>query len=171
VICWGFTAIFGKLISLPALPHGLVAHGDRVAALCWCRACGAACARCRAAARAYDGHRRAGRAALADVLGAIKLSNASVGATCIALGTVFVAMIEPWLARTRFSKRDLALGSLVAGRRLVVGGVPRACALGIASASLSALLVAIFGSLNKRWSNTATPLTVTALELGAGAVA
>ena len=58
--------------------------------------------------------------------GAIKLSNASVGATCIALATVFTALIEPWLARTRFSKRELALGiAVLPGVALVVGGVPR----------------------------------------------
>jgi drug/metabolite transporter (DMT)-like permease len=103
--------------------------------------------------------------------GAIKLSNASVGATCIALGTVFVAMIEPWLTRTRFSKRELALGILVLpGVVLVVGGVPQGMRAGIAVGALSALLVAIFGSLNKRLVEHGDPLTVTALELGAGAL-
>jgi drug/metabolite transporter (DMT)-like permease len=103
--------------------------------------------------------------------GAIKLSNASVGATCIALGTVFVAMIEPWLTGTRFSKRELALGVLVLpGVVLVVGGVPHGMRAGIAVGALSALLVAIFGSLNKRLVEHGDPLTVTALELGAGAL-
>jgi drug/metabolite transporter (DMT)-like permease len=101
--------------------------------------------------------------------GAIKLSNASVGATCMALGTVFVAMIEPWLTRTRFSKRELALGVMVLpGVVLVVGGVPAGMRAGIAVGAISALLVALFGSLNKRLVEHGDPLTVTALELGAG---
>ena len=39
---------------------------------------------------------------------------------------------------------------------------------GVAVGALSALLVAVFGSLNKRLVEHADPLTVTALELGAG---
>jgi drug/metabolite transporter (DMT)-like permease len=104
--------------------------------------------------------------------GAIKLSNASVGATCIALATVFTALLEPWLARRRFSKRELALGiAVLPGVALVVGGVPSSMRLGIAVGTLSALLVALFGSLNKRLVEHGDPLTVTALELGAGTLA
>jgi len=54
---------------------------------------------------------------------------------------------------------------------LVVGGVPQGMRVGIAVGTVSALLVAIFGSLNKRLVEHADPLTVTALELGAGALA
>ena len=87
----------------------------------------------------------------------------------MALGTVFVAMIEPWLTRTRFSKRELALGLMVLpGVVLVVGGVPAGMRAGIAVGAVSALLVALFGSLNKRLVEHGDPLTVTALELGAG---
>jgi drug/metabolite transporter (DMT)-like permease len=54
---------------------------------------------------------------------------------------------------------------------LVVGGVPHGMRAGIAVGALSAFLVAIFGSLNKRLVEHGDPLTVTALELGAGALA
>jgi drug/metabolite transporter (DMT)-like permease len=53
---------------------------------------------------------------------------------------------------------------------LVVGGVPHGMRAGIAVGALSAFLVAIFGSLNKRLVEHGDPLTVTALELGAGAI-
>src|SRR5690606_29470144 len=98
--------------------------------------------------------------------GAIKLANASVAATCIALATALTAVVEPWLTRTRFSPRDLALGiAVLPGVALVVGGVPQEMRIGIAVGALSALLVALFGSLNKRLIGRADPLTVTALEL------
>ena len=45
--------------------------------------------------------------------GAIKLANASVAATCIALAPVFTAVIEPWVARRPFRPRELALGVAV----------------------------------------------------------
>ena len=172
VVLWGFTAILGKMISLPALP------------LVWWRLL-IVVAALALVPRVWRGLRAmsprlmlayAGIGALVALhwltfYGAIKLSNASVGATCIALGTVFVAMIEPWLTRTRFSKRELALGVLVLpGVVLVVGGVPQGMRVGIAVGAFSALLVAIFGSLNKRLVEHGDPLTVPALELGAGAL-
>ena len=173
VLLWGFTAILGKLITLPALP------------LVWWRMLIVVVA-LALVPRVWRGLRAMPRRLLLSYsgigvlvalhwltfYGSIKLSNASVGATCIALATVFTALIEPWLARTRFSKRELALGiAVLPGVALVVGGVPDGMRLGIAVGALSALLVAIFGSLNKRLVEHADPLTVTALELGAGTLA
>jgi drug/metabolite transporter (DMT)-like permease len=104
--------------------------------------------------------------------GAIKLANASVGAACIALATPFTALVEPWITRSRFSHRDLILGvAVLPGVALVVGGVPEGMRIGILVGALSALLVAVFGSLNKRLVDHGDPLAITALELGAGALA
>jgi drug/metabolite transporter (DMT)-like permease len=101
--------------------------------------------------------------------GAIKLANASVAATCIALATPFTALVEPWLTRTRFSVRDLALGiAVLPGVMLVVGGVPSDMRKGVVIGAVSALLVALFGTLNKRLAHRGEALTATALELGSG---
>ncbi|MFL6577497.1 MAG: EamA family transporter, partial [Povalibacter sp.] len=51
-----------------------------------------------------------------------------------------------------------------------VGGTPAGMRLGIATGVLSAFLVAIFGSLNKRFIGHSDALTVTGLEMGAGAI-
>lgn len=173
VLLWGFTAIFGKLISLPALP------------LVWWRML-IVVAVLALLPQVWRGLRAmplklmlsyAGIGVLVALhwltfYGSIKLSNASVGATCIALATVFTALVEPWLARTRFSRRELALGiAVLPGVALVVGGVPAGMRLGIAVGAFSALLVAFFSSLNKRLVEHSDPLTVTALELGAGTLA
>ena len=170
VLLWGFTAIFGMLISLPALP------------LVWWRML-LVTAALALVPRVWRGLRSMSpRLVLAYVgigvlvalhwltfYGAIKLSNASVGATCIALGTPMTALLEPWLARRPFSWRDVLLGiAVLPGVALVVGGVPDGMHLGIAVGALSALLVAIFGSLNKRFVEHGDPLTITAIELGAG---
>jgi drug/metabolite transporter (DMT)-like permease len=50
----------------------------------------------------------------------------------------------------------------------VVGGTPGGMRAGIAVGILSALLVAIFGALNKRYVERGEPLVVTGLELAAG---
>ncbi|WP_411028554.1 EamA family transporter, partial [Salmonella sp. s58998] len=56
--------------------------------------------------------------------GAVKLANASVAATCIALAPVFTSIIEPWVAKRPFQLRELAFGlAVLPGVALVVGGV------------------------------------------------
>ncbi|RPE77218.1 DMT family transporter [Vulcaniibacterium tengchongense] len=173
VLLWGFTAILGKLISLPALPLVqwrmlLVAAALALLPRVW-RGLRALPPRL---VLAYAGIGVLVALHWLTFYGAIKLSNASVGATCMALGSVFVALLEPWLARTRLSRRDLALGLLaLPGVVLVVGGVPHGMRAGIAVGALSALLVALFGALNKRLVEHGDPLTVTAIELGAGGLA
>lgn len=51
---------------------------------------------------------------------------------------------------------------------LVVGGVPVGMHLGIVVGVASSFLTALFSVLNKRYVDRADPLTVTAIELGAG---
>ena len=170
VVLWGFTAILGKLISLAALPlvwwrMVLVVGALALLPPCW------------RGLRAIPGRQRlvyAGIGALVALhwltfYGAIKLSNASIGATCMALATVFTAVIEPWLAQRPFSRRELALGIIVVpGVALVVGGVSPEMRAGIAVGAVSAMFVGLFSSLNKRYAGHHDPLAVTALELGAG---
>lgn len=173
VLLWGFTAILGKLITLPAMALvtwrmlivvGALALVPRV----W-RALRAMPARLIAA---YAGIGVLVALHWVTFYASIKLSNASVGATCIALGTAFTALLEPALTGTRFRFRDLALGiAVLPGVALVVGGVPADMRAGIAMGALSALLVAAFGSLNKRLVEHGDALTVTGIELASGTVA
>ena len=170
VFLWGFTAILGKLISLPAL------------ALVWWRMLLVTVA-LLLAPRVWRGLRGMAprlRLAYAGVgvvvalhwltfYGSIKLANASVAVTCIALAPVFLALVEPRIAGRPIVWRELWLGlAVVPGVAMVVGGVPRGMHAGIAVGVLSALLVALFGAFNKRLVERADPLTVTCLELGAG---
>lgn len=173
VLAWGFTAVLGKMISLPALPLVWWRMLIVVAAL-------ALVPRVWRGLRTIAPRQRWAYAGIGVLValhwltfyGAIKLSNASVGATCIALATVFTAMVEPWLAGSRFRRGDFLLGvAVVPGVVLVVGGVPDDMHVGVAVGALSAFLVALFNSLNKRMVAHGEPLAVTALELGAGAAA
>ena len=101
--------------------------------------------------------------------GAIKLSNASVAATCMGVAPIMMSVVEPWITGRRFDPRELLIGvAAVPGVALVVGGTPQGMHLGIAVGVLSALLVAVFGSLNKRFVEAGEPLAVTGLELAAG---
>jgi len=101
--------------------------------------------------------------------GAIKLSNASVAASCMAVGPLFLAVIEPWIVRRPFDARELVVGLIaLPGVALVVGGTPSGMQIGLLVGIVSALLVAIFGALNKRYVEQASPLLVTGVELAAG---
>jgi drug/metabolite transporter (DMT)-like permease len=172
VLLWGFTAILGKLITLPALPLVWWRMALVIAALLlmprvW-RGLHAMPARL---IWAYAGIGVLVSLHWLSFYSAIKLSNASVGATCIALGPVFLAFIEPWIAKRQFDPRELLIGAaVVPGVLMVVGGVPHGMRLGIAVGVLSALFVALFGSLNKRLVNHGDPLTVTFIELGTGTI-
>lgn len=173
MLLWGFTAILGKLISLAALPlvwwrmlivvvvlalvpkvwRGLRGMSPRLLL-------------------AYSGVGVLVALHWLTFYGAIKLANASVAATCIALAAPFTALIEPWLARKAFSWRELLLGiAVLPGVALVVDGVPHSMRAGIVVGIISALLVALFGSLNKRLVEHADALTVTGVELAAGTFA
>ena len=173
VILWGFTAILGKLISLPALP------------LVWWRmllvvALLMLLPRVWRGLRAMSSRLRWSYAGVGVLVAlhwltfyaAIKLSNASVGATCMALGTVFTALIEPWLTAKRLSKREVGLGvAVLPGVALVAGGVPDGMLIGVVVGTVSALFVALFSSLNKRLVEHSDALSVTALEMAAGVAA
>jgi drug/metabolite transporter (DMT)-like permease len=170
VLLWGFTAILGKLISLAALElvwwRMLIVV---VVLLAWppfWRELRSAAPRTLAI---FAGVGIVVALHWLTFYGAIKLANASVAASCMAVGPLFLALLEPWIARRPFDARELVVG-LVAlpGVALVVGGTPPGMHLGLAVGVLSALLVAIFGALNKRYVEHGSPLLVTGVELAAG---
>jgi drug/metabolite transporter (DMT)-like permease len=170
VVIWGFTAILGKLISLPAI------------ALVWWRMFLVVLALALVPAF-WRGLRQMSLRTLGIFAGigvvvalhwvsfyaAIKLANASVAATCMGVAPIIMAVIEPWITSKRFDPRELLIGvAAIPGVMLVVGGTPHGMRLGIAVGILSAFLVAVFGSLNKRYVEAGEPLAVTGLELAAG---
>jgi drug/metabolite transporter (DMT)-like permease len=170
VLLWGFTAILGKLITLPALPlvwwRMLLVSGTL---LCLPRVWRGLRALPARLLLSYAGIGVIVALHWLTFYGAIKLANASVAATCIALCPVFLALVEPWVAGRRFDPRELMIGAaVVPGVAMVAGGVPGEMRIGLAVGVLSALFVAFFGALNKRLIDKADSLTVTCIELGAG---
>ena len=170
VLLWGFTAILGKLITLAALPlvwwRMLLVS---VTLLCVPRVWRGLRALPPKLLLSYAGIGVIVAMHWLTFYGAIKLANASVAATCIALCPVFLAIVEPWVAGRRFDPRELLIGAaVVPGVALVAGGLPGEMRLGLAIGVLSALFVAFFGALNKRLIDRADVLTVTCVELGTG---
>jgi drug/metabolite transporter (DMT)-like permease len=172
VVLWGFTAIFGRLISLPALPlvwwrMTLVGVALLAVPKFW------------GGVRGLSGRQIAIYAGIGVLValhwltfyGSIKLSNASVGATCMALMSVLMAFIEPLIVRRKFDPRELLFGlAVIPGVLLVIGGTPSEMRLGIAVGVLSVTILCVFGALNKRYISHAEALTVTGIEMISGAL-
>lgn len=172
VLLWGFTAILGKLITLSTIP--LVFWRVLIVSLClllwrpvW-----------RQLLRLS---RRDIALAMANGLiitvhwlcfyGAIKAANASVAVSCMALGPVFLSIIEPLLLRQAFVARDVlvALAS-IPGVVLVVGGIPDSMIDGFVLGVLAALLASLFSLVSKGLAARVPALGLTVLEMGAGAL-
>jgi drug/metabolite transporter (DMT)-like permease len=173
VFLWGFTAILGRLITLPAMPLVLWRMALATAIL-------ALLPRVWRGLRGIDA-RSLGRHALAGCVialhwftfyASIKLANASVAVACLALGSVFAAIMEPWITGRPHERSELMLGVIaIPGVLLLVGGVPKDMHLGVAVGILAAALTAAFGSLNKRFLDPAAdPATVSVLQIGLGTV-
>ncbi len=172
VLLWGFTAILGKLITLPTV------------ALVWWRMLLVTVAlaffpRVWRAVKDIPPRLMLTYAGIGCVVavhwlgfyGAVKLANASVAATCMALAPAVTALIEPWLTGSKFERHNLLLGILVVpGVALVVGGIPQGMHLGFWVGVGSAVLAALFNALNKRYLGHHDAAAVTWLELGAGFV-
>jgi drug/metabolite transporter (DMT)-like permease len=170
VVIWGFTAILGKLITLPAL------------SLVWWRMLLVVVALAFVptfwrGVRKLDTRTLAIFSGIGAVLalhwltfyGSIKLANASVAATCMGVAPIFMSVVEPWITGRRFEKLELLIGiAAVPGVALVVGGTPQGMRLAVAIGVLSAFLVAMFGAMNKRYVEHGDPLAVTGVELAAG---
>jgi drug/metabolite transporter (DMT)-like permease len=170
VVLWGFTAILGKLIALSAVQ------------LVWWRlllvTLALACfPRVWRGLKHIPPRLMAIYAGIGCVValhwitfyGAVKLANASVAATCMALAPVVTALLEPWLTGARLERHNLLLAILVIpGVVLVVGGIPESMHLGFWVGVASAALAALFNSMNKRFLGHHDAMTVTWLELGAG---
>lgn len=167
VALWGFTAILGKLIVLNAV------------ALVWWRVTLVA-AVLLALPHTWRGLKDLSRRLLTTYLGigilvglhwlcfygSIKLANASIAATTLALTSLFVALLEPLLFKRRIRPAELALSILVLpGVALIAGGTPERMYAGLGLGVLSALFAALFGSLNKQYVMHTSALTMTCLEM------
>jgi drug/metabolite transporter (DMT)-like permease len=172
VVLWGFTAILGKLISLAAVPlvwwRMVIVSGSLLLV-----------------PRVWSGLSRLPRRLIAIYAGigvivalhwltfyaSIKLANASVAATCMALIPLFISFFEPFLVKRRLDASELIFGlAVIPGVALVAGGTPHGMHLGLAVGAVSALFAAIFATLNKRFIGDSDTLSVTGIEMGAGAL-
>lgn len=172
VLLWGATAILGRMISIKALP--LVFW--RMLIVCACLALWPPVWRkvAQVPRRALLACSGVGFLVTLHWLcfySAIKLANASVAATCMALGPVFLALIEPRLSGRAFNGKELLLAMVaLPGVAMVVGGIPAQMQAGFFLGVLSAFLAALFSIGNKRLAMELPALAMTAIEMATGVI-
>lgn len=170
VFLWGFTAILGKLITLPAVTLVLW-RMLLVALLLFCvpRVWRGLLALSARHLLAFAGVGVLVALHWVTFYGAVKLANASVAATCMALAPLFLCVLEPMITGRAFVLRELLIGLLVIpGIALLVGGTPEQMNLGVMIGVVSALFTALFAAFNKRLILRTDALTATAIEMLSG---
>jgi drug/metabolite transporter (DMT)-like permease len=167
VFLWGFTAILGDLIRLPALHlvwwRVLLTSLSLIFLLKW------------RSAFSQLTLKMIAQFAFVGILtglhwltfyGAIKLSNASVALVCMATCAFFTAIIEPFILKERVKWLEIGVGFLVVpGMALIVENVNVSMRTGIWVGLLSAMLAAFFSTLNKKWVQNAAPFPITFIEM------
>lgn len=98
--------------------------------------------------------------------GAIKLSNASIALVCMSTTSLFTSIIEPIFFRTKVNKLELILAaSVIPGMLLIVNNINTTYINGVWVGLAAAMLAAIFSSLNKVNIKGADPYSISFIEL------
>ena len=170
VFLYGFTAILGGLIHLPAL------------VLVWWRIL-ITCSALLVYGNIYSRLKQLPRVVILKLLGvgfivathwlaffgAIKLANVSVALIAFATTSFQSALLEPLLMRQKIKGYEVALGIIIVpAMAFVMNGLPSDMTLGLCVGLLSAFLAVIFSILNKSLIKKADPLSITFLNLGGG---
>jgi len=149
VFIWGFTGILGKLIKQDALQLVYTRTAIAVIGL----GLGAVWMHRSLSPRTPDMRQYL----LTGILilghwitfyGAIKMSTASIAVACLSTSTVLTAFMEPFWFKRRIRTTEVVLGVIVIAALLLIFGLEVKYRLGIAVATLSALLSAWFNVIN-----------------------
>jgi drug/metabolite transporter (DMT)-like permease len=171
VVILGFTAILGKLITLPAVE------------LVWYRMLIAAIVLMFVLKFNLVGGLRA--ADILKLLGiglivaahwitfyhAIKISNISVTLGTFASTTLFTSFLEPILQNRRIRLLEVLIGIVTIGGLYIIFQFETRYVDGILVALISSFLAALFSVLNKNVADTYTPTQISFYQMAGGAVA
>src|SRR5690606_7602712 len=166
VFLWGFSAILGKLISIPAFEmiffRGLLsAAGIGIVILI------------------TRGSFKVTRPQLIKLLligvvvtihwlaffGAARVSNVSVSLVGFATNSLWAALLEPWFKNERVKKYELFLGLVVIAGLYVIFSFDSEYKLGLLIGVFAGLTSAIFSILNSRLANRVSARAITFYEM------
>jgi len=151
VLIYGFTAILGKLISLPA--SQLVWYRMLIAVIAFyifIRWKGTDLSISRIQFFKLFGIGIIVAIHWITFFGAIKISNVSVTLGCLATATLFTSLLEPFFFRKRINAVEVIVGLLIILGLYLIFRFETRYSLGIIVALISALLAGLFTVLNKK---------------------
>jgi len=172
VVLWGFTAILGDLIQLPAYTivfwRVFITAISLYTVLLWQKKLHWPKPKLLLI---YAGIGIIVALHWLTFYGAVKLSNASVTLVCFATTSFFTSLIEPIIVRSKFSFLDMAIGLIIIPAMIfIVNDLSSEYYTGIIVGIISAILATIFSSLNKKYVDNADPVMISFIEIAAAAV-
>lgn len=103
--------------------------------------------------------------------GSIKLANSSIALICMAMTALFTSFFEPFFLKKKFNLLDMGLGIIIIpAMALIVKSSDVSMHTGILLGILSAMLASLFTTLNKKYLDFGDFYSITFLELGAATV-
>ncbi|MES2773779.1 MAG: DMT family transporter [Bacteroidota bacterium] len=97
--------------------------------------------------------------------GSVKYSNITIAVVCLSTSGFFSALLEPLIRRTKFKPVDLLLGALCIAGIYIIFHFDTQYKTGILLGILAALLSAVFSILNKKMVTQIDGLTITTYEM------
>ncbi len=98
--------------------------------------------------------------------GSLKLSNVSICLVCLSTTTFFTSLLEPWFNRRKIDAIQVFTGCMIIpGMILIVNNIDPGYYIGVIVGLLSALCAAIFSVLNKIYIKESDPYTISFIEL------
>ncbi|MEI7828459.1 MAG: EamA family transporter [Prolixibacteraceae bacterium] len=169
VLIYGFTAILGKLIELPALE--LVWYRMFLAIITlfiYLKIKGEPLDVTRKELLSFFGVGLIIALHWVTFYGAIKLSNVSVTLGCFATTTLFTSFLEPFFQRKRINFFEVLIGLIIIAGLYLIFKFETHYALGIMVALLSAFLAGLFTVLNKKLVAKHTAIKISFYEMIGG---
>lgn len=171
VVIFGFTGILGKLITLDAEPlvFWRVTLGGLSTALFLSM-------RRRWETWDLQSALKAGgigwivAAHWVTFFASIKASSVGLALTMLATAPLFVGLVEPWVYRRKMAWRELAVAAVVFVGISLVFQAEKDQILGITLGLVSALLAAVFSTLNGVMVRRHDPVNLSVVELGAASL-
>ncbi|MEL6673682.1 MAG: DMT family transporter [Bacteroidota bacterium] len=172
VVLYGFTAILGRLISLPGTTLTWYRMAFTLLSLClipgiW------------RAIRSIPIRDRWYIAVIGCLMAlhwgtffeAIKYANVSITLSCLASTAFFTSLLEPWLLKRPFYWYEPLLGLIVIGGLILIsfyGFAEPSYLIGVGLSIVSAMLIALASVMNKRMVASHDIFAITAIEFAAG---
>ncbi|MBS7332367.1 MAG: EamA family transporter [Weeksellaceae bacterium] len=169
ILLWGFTGLFGKLVTISALP--IVWYRMLIAAI---------------AVFIYIKWKKdtilVSKKHLFQLLGigiivglhwfffyeSIKVSNVAIALSTLSLGALFTSIIEPIIFKRKVVLSEIILATIVSGCVILIFQASPEYKLGIIYGAICSFLSALFSVLNSTFKESVKPTTITFYEMIGG---